>query len=142
MEAAPFLVALKRVCERLAHGNYSELDELFALAESTEAPDVVRELAEAFGSMAVQVEGREFHLSQLLEQLGEANRQLQEAQRKLASENVVLRDQVQRMQITIDQTRKDREVSEITETDYFQTLQARARDMRARHRTQIQPPEK
>jgi hypothetical protein len=73
-------------------------------------------------------------LGQLLEQLGEANRQLEEAQRKLASENVVLRDQVQRMQITIDQTRKDREVTEIIETDYFQTLQSRARDMRARHR--------
>jgi hypothetical protein len=141
MEAERFLLALKSVCERVARGNYAELDDLFALAESHDAPDVVRELAEAFGSMAVQVEGREFHLSQLLEKLGETNRQLEEAQRKLASENVVLRDQVQRMQITIDQARKDREVSEITETDYFQTLQARARDMRARHRTQAQSRE-
>lgn len=135
MDADRFLPALKSVCERVARGDYAELDELFAMAESTDAPKLVRELAEAFGSMAVQVEGREFHLSQLLEQLGEANRQLEEAQRQLASENVVLRDQVQRMQITIDQTRKDREVSEIIETDYFQTLQSRARDMRARHRS-------
>lgn len=135
MDADQFLPALKSVCERIARGDYAELDELFAMAESADAPKLVRELAEAFGSMAVQVEGREFHLSQLLEQLGEANRQLEEAQRQLASENVVLRDQVQRMQITIDQTRKDREVSEIIETDYFQTLQSRARDMRARHRS-------
>ncbi|MCK9908464.1 hypothetical protein MXD81_04950 [Microbacteriaceae bacterium K1510] len=135
MDADRFLPALKNVCERVARGDYTELDDLFALAESSDAPAVVRELAEAFGSMAVQVEGREFHLSQLLEQLGEANRQLEEAHRKLASENVVLRDQVQRMQITIDQTRKEREVTEIVESDYFQTLQSRARDMRARHRS-------
>lgn len=135
MDADRFLPALKNVCERVARGDYAGLDELFSLAESRDAPALVRELAEAFASMAVQVEGREFHLSQLLEQLGEANRQLEEAQRRLASENVVLRDQVQRMQITIDQARKDHEVSEITETDYFQTLQSRARDMRARHRS-------
>lgn len=135
MDAGQFLPALKNVCERIARGDYAELDELFAMAESADAPKLVRELAEAFASMAVQVEGREFHLGHLLEQLGEANRQLEEAQRKLASENVVLRDQVQRMQITIDQGRKDREVTEIIETDYFQTLQSRARDMRARHRS-------
>ena len=134
-QANEFLISLKRVCERIANGNYSEIDELFALTESPATPRVVRELAEAFASMAVQVEGREFHLSQLLEELGETNRQLDEAQRKLASENVVLRGRVERMQIEIDQTRKDREVTEIAETDYFQMLQSRAREMRARHRS-------
>lgn len=131
-----FLIALKSVCGRIAMGNYAELDELFALTDSPVTPPVVRDLAEAFASMAVQVEGREFHLSQLLEQLGETNRQLDEAQRKVASENVVLRHQVQRMQIEIDQTRKDREVSEIVDTDYFQNLQTRAREMRSRHRSE------
>jgi hypothetical protein len=134
-QADDFLTSLKRVCERIANGNYSEIDELFALTESPATPRVVRELAEAFASMAVQVEGREFHLSQLLEQLGETNRQLDEAQKKLASENVVLRGRVERMQIEIDQTRKDREVTEIAETDYFQMLQSRAREMRSRHRS-------
>lgn len=135
MDQDAFLLSLKRVCERLAKGHYAELDELFALTEATAAPEVVRELAEAFASMAVQVEGREFHLNQLIAELGETNRQLDEAQRRLASENVVLRDQVQRMRIEIDQSRKDLEVSEVVETDYFRTLQSRAREMRSRHRT-------
>lgn len=134
MHSDRFLAALKDVCERVARGDYANLDDLFALTGQSDAPEVVRELAEAFGSMAVQVEGREFHLSQLLQELGETNRQLEDAQRRLASENVVLRDQVQRMQIEIDQGRKEREVSEIIETDYFQTLQSRAREMRSRHR--------
>jgi hypothetical protein len=122
------------MCEQLARGDYAGLDDLFALTGRADAPEVIRELAEAFASMAVQVEGREYHLSQLLDELGESNRQLEDAQRRLASENVNLRDQVQRMQIEIDQGRKDREVSEIIETDYFQTLQSRAREMRSRHR--------
>jgi predicted transcriptional regulator len=134
MDADRFLEALKGVCERVTRGDYADLDDLFALTEQTGAPQVVRELAEAFASMAVQVEGREFHLSQLLQELGETNRQLDDAQRRLSSENVTLRDQMQRMQVEIDQGRKDREVSEIIETDYFQTLQSRAREMRSRHR--------
>lgn len=134
-DASPLLSNLKTACERVARGDYAGLDELFALSGSTTAPELIRELAESFASMAVQVEGREFHLSELLDELKETNRQLEEARRKLASENDVLRNQVQRMQIEIDQTRKDQEVSEIVDSDYFQTLQSRAREMRQRHRS-------
>jgi hypothetical protein len=46
-----------------------------------------------------------------------------------------LRGEVHRLKIEIDQSRKEEEVAEIADTEYFQTLQSRARTMRARHRT-------
>ncbi len=78
--------------------------------------------------MAVQIEAREFRLSSMLDELKESNRQLEDAQRRLSSENVTLRDQRQRLRIEIDQSRKDEEVTQIVETDYFQSLQSRARE--------------
>jgi pimeloyl-ACP methyl ester carboxylesterase/CheY-like chemotaxis protein len=41
-----------------------------------------------------------------------------------------LRDQIARLQVVIDQEKRRREVSEITDTDYFQNLRARARELR------------
>jgi hypothetical protein len=41
----------------------------------------------------------------------------------------------------IDQARKDDEVAEIADTEYFQDLQSRARSMRARHQTRDTHPE-
>jgi Mg2+ and Co2+ transporter CorA len=125
---------LKRVCERIASGQYDDLDDLFAMTSASDLPLVVNELAEAFASMTVQVEAREFRLTEMLAELNEANRQLAEAHRQISSENEVLRDQVQRMRIEIDVSRRDREVSEIAGTDYFQTLRSRAQEMRGRYR--------
>jgi pimeloyl-ACP methyl ester carboxylesterase len=42
-----------------------------------------------------------------------------------------LRDQITRLQVAIDQEKRKREVDQIAETDYFQRLQARARELRA-----------
>ena len=89
--------------------------------------------------MAVQVEAREFRLNEMLADLNEANRQLGEAHKLIASENAVLRDQVQRLRIEIDYSRRDKEVSEIAETDYFQTLRRRAQEMRGRFK--VEKPE-
>lgn len=132
--ASRFLKQLKDVCGEIAQGNYDRFDALSEITIDAEANATIAELAESFGSMVVQVEAREFRLGQMLGELQEANRQLEEARRKLHSENVILRDQVQRMKIEIDQSQKEREVSDIVGTDYFQTLQRRAREMRARHR--------
>jgi hypothetical protein len=60
---------------------------------------------------------------------------LEEAQKLLATENMTLRGEVHRLKIEIDQSRKEAEVAEIADTEYFQSLQSRARTMRARHRT-------
>jgi len=70
----------------------------------------------------------------MLDELNESNRQLAEAHKKIASENAVLRNQVQRLRIEIDTGRRDKEVTEIAETDYFQTLRSRAQEMRARNK--------
>ncbi|WP_035713551.1 hypothetical protein [Azorhizobium doebereinerae] len=128
------LARLDRVCHEIASGNYGNTDDLFALTVDPTAAPIIRELAESFGSMLVQVEAREFRLTGLIEELQEAQRQLEAANRKLASENVELTQKVHTLTIEIDRQRFKREVGEITETDYFQDLQRRARSMRARAR--------
>lgn len=133
--ASPDLFArrLRDLCGELARGDYDNIDSLFAMTADADAPETVRELAEAFGSMAVQIEAREFRLGEMLAELKEANRRLEDANRNIASENADLKTQVQRLVIEIDQTRKDREVAGIVETDYFKALQERAQAMRQRH---------
>jgi hypothetical protein len=123
---------LKVVCGRIAEGEYGDLDDLFTMTGASDIPAVISELAEAFASMAVQVEAREFRLTEMLAELNEANRQLAEAHKLIAKENEVLRDQVQRLRIEIDVARRDKEVSEIADTDYFQSLRTRAREIRER----------
>ncbi|HTJ01145.1 MAG TPA: hypothetical protein VL492_00015 [Methylovirgula sp.] len=136
-----FLADLQILCQAIARGDYDGLDSLFALTGATDVPSDIRDLAESFGSMVVQIEAREFHLSEMLSELKESNRKLAEAERKLAAENVTLRSEVTRLKIEIDQARKDDEVAEIADTEYFQDLQSRARSMRARHQTRDTHPE-
>jgi len=45
-----------------------------------------------------------------------------------------LRQQIEELRIEIDESRKARQGAEITETDYFQTLQRKARKMRGENR--------
>jgi len=133
------LEQLKIVCGRVAEGDFGDLDDLFTMTAGNDIPTVISDLAEAFASMAVQVEAREFRLTEMLAELNEANRQLAEAHRLIASENEALRDQVQRLRIEIDVARRDKEVSEIADTDYFQTLRTRAREIRDRFKGESSP---
>lgn len=133
-ETSEFQRRLRDLCGELARGDYGKIDSLFAMTIDAGAPAVLQELAEAFASMAVQIEAREYRLGEMLAELKEANRRLEEANRTVTTENVTLRSQVQRLTIEIDQTRKEREVSAIVETDYFRTLQERAQAMRQRQR--------
>ena len=50
-----------------------------------------------------------------------------------------LRMQVEELRIEIDQAKKAKQVAEITESDYFQTLQRQARAMRAQAEGPITP---
>lgn len=133
-ETTEFQRRLRDLCGELARGDYENIDSLFAMTIDAGAPAVMQELAEAFGSMAVQIEAREYRLGEMLAELKEANRRLEEANRTVTTENVTLRSQVERLTIAIDQTRKEREVSAIVETDYFRSLQERAQAMRQRQR--------
>jgi nitrate/nitrite-specific signal transduction histidine kinase len=76
--------------------------------------DELGQLARTFSRMAIEVQAREARL----------------------------KEEVQVLRIEIDEVRKQRAVAEITETDYFQKLQARAQEMRTRPRSEEMPPEK
>jgi GAF domain-containing protein len=71
--------------------------------------------------------------SLLYRQLGRANRELQrtidELQASRARERA-LRQEVQALKIEIDEAKREKQVAEITETDYFQQLRERARRIR------------
>jgi hypothetical protein len=47
-----------------------------------------------------------------------------------------LKQQVQTLKIEIDKARKEKEVAEITESEYFQNLQKQAKEMRERNQEQ------
>lgn len=126
---------LRGICGRIAQGNYAELDDLFALTANPELPPVIGELAEAFASMAVQIEAREYRLQEMLAELQESLRQLAETHRSTVSENEALRGTVEKLKIEIDHSKRDREVAEIADTDYFQMLQSRARALRERRKS-------
>ncbi len=60
----------------VSQGSYDRVDELFLLTESGSHPPLIAELAEAFGMMIVQVEGREFRLQGLVRDLEHKNAEL------------------------------------------------------------------
>lgn len=130
-----FLTQLRGLCEEVAGGDYANIDRLFAMTDAPDVPLAMREVAESFGRMAVQVEAREYRLSEMVDELKEAYRQLEEINRATARENVDLKQEVQKLRIDIDQTRKEREVNEIVDSDYFQMLQSRAKQLRERNQS-------
>ena len=74
------------------------------LSDVVERPDALGQLARVFVRMAGEVAAREAQLKQ----------------------------EIRVLRIEIDETQKARQVSEITETDYFQALQQKARALRQR----------
>ncbi len=64
--------------------------------------------------------------------LGQLARVFQRMAREVQAREQRLKTQVQELRIEIDRTREAKQVAEITETDYFQELQAKARALRAR----------
>jgi two-component system, cell cycle response regulator len=80
--------------------------ELESLDEVTRRPDELGQLAQVFQEMARQVYAREQQLQQ----------------------------EVQQLRIEIDQERRAREVSDITESEYFQQLLGKADELRKRVR--------
>jgi len=70
----PPLVDLAR---KVAGGDYRHADDLLELTRPGKYPPAIGELAEAFGMMLVQVEAREFHLEQIIEELASKNKVLE-----------------------------------------------------------------
>lgn len=131
------LAALQRldlVCRQIARGEYDRSDDLFQLTIDVHAAPVIRDLAESFGSMLVQVEARQFHLAGLVDELRALHEQLEQANRQLKHENSQLSQEVRKLTVEIDRRQFRREVGQITESEYFQELQRRARLLRTRRR--------
>ncbi|MCE0523617.1 MAG: GAF domain-containing protein [Methylacidiphilales bacterium] len=68
------------------------------------------------------------HLRQMIELLGLLAAAALESYLKIKT----LTDEIAELKIQIDEVKKERQVAEITETDYFKGLQTRAREMRAK----------
>ena len=64
--------------------------------------------------------------------LGGLARVFQRMARQIYSREQVLRQQVQELRIEIDEARKARDVAQITNSEYFQSLRQRTRDLKAR----------
>lgn len=90
-----FLDTLINLCDDLAWGRPASEDRLFALTKEGAGPKNYVRLAEAFGMMLVKVESREYHRSQLIEDLKTRNAELEEAHRLLAERNTHLMRTIQ-----------------------------------------------
>lgn len=66
------------------------------------------------------------------DELGQLARVFQNMAREVYSREERLKQQVQQLQIEIDHSKRQKQVREIVETDFFQNLQAKARVMRRR----------
>jgi len=64
------------------------------------------------------------------DELGQSARALQKMAREVFAREQRLKEQVQQLRIEIDQAKKDREVQEIVETDFFQDLKDKAGRLR------------
>lgn len=104
------ILKLTRIAERIGEGDY---DQDFATVRRTiPLRDEIDTLADVFQIMIGKVAKREENLKQ----------------------------QVADLQIQIDHSKRDEQVKEIVENDFFQSLQSKAFEMRSR-RTQPQSPE-
>lgn len=74
---------LVELSKQVARGDYSQAEDLFKLTQAGQSSEAIEELAEAFGMMMVQVEGREFRLEQLIEQLKDTNQRLEDTLQKV-----------------------------------------------------------
>lgn len=64
--------------------------------------------------------------------MGKLGRVFQQMARTVYAREERLRQQLQQLRIEIDEGKKARQVAEITETDYFQQLQEKTKELRNR----------
>jgi len=101
-----------------------ELRYLKDVARVTSAAAALEDTKFEVGMLA-DVERRE-------DELGQLARVFVRMAGEVAAREAKLRQEIHTLRIEIDETQKARQVSEITETEYFQTLQQKARALRER----------
>lgn len=126
------MASLASTCEAIAQGQFEDMDLLFGIVADEKLPGDIRELAETFAGMVVQVEAREFHAGQLIDELKETQRQLEAAQQALKKENTDLRQRLKKLDVTFDEEQAELEIREIADSEYFRDLQQRAKSLRAK----------
>ena len=62
--------------------------------------------------------------------------------REVYSREQELKKQVQQLRIEVDEAKQSKQVSEIVDSDFFQDLQAKAREMRAQRRRKLPEDQK
>jgi hypothetical protein len=95
------------------------------------------------GQAAVAVEREEFdpdqlHLEDVMQrgdELGQLARVFQRMAREVYTRVQRLKQEVMQLQIVIDESKREKQVSELTETDFFRDLSAKAKDMRRQRKT-------
>lgn len=97
------IVKLTRAADALGNDDYSQ--DFSALESDGRFSDEIVKLADVFAVMAAKVRQREQSLKR----------------------------QVEALKIEIDETKRKKQVSQISETGFFRELQAKARDMRAKY---------
>ena len=119
------------LCKEFAAGNYDKVNDLVELTKEQEQPKLIADLAESFSMMILKIEAREFRLEQIIEDLEKTKEELEIAKKKLAMENVKLKNEVHKLHIGIDHFQKAQDVVKITETDYFKSLQEKAKELKS-----------
>lgn len=74
---------LIRLTGEVSRGNYDNARQIFEFTKTDQYPELISELAEAFGMMLVQVEAREYHLEQIIEDLNQKKLELEETLSKV-----------------------------------------------------------
>jgi methyl-accepting chemotaxis protein len=95
------------------------------------------------GQAAVAVEREEFdpdqlHLEDVMQrgdELGQLARVFQRMAREVYTRVQRLKQEVMQLQIVIDESKREKQVSELTETDFFRDLSVKAKDMRRQRKT-------
>lgn len=131
-DRAKAIAGLAATCEAIANGRFEDMEQLFTILSDKAVPEDIRGLAETFAGMAVQVETREFHANQLINDLKETQRQLEAAQNALRKENTNLKQRLKKLEVKYDEAQAEEEIREIADSDYFRELQQRAQSMRSK----------
>ncbi len=131
----PAIASLARTCEAIANGRFDDVEELYDVITNEEVSNDIRALAETFSGMVVQVEAREFHANQLIADLTETRRRLEMAEARLQKENKALRNRLDKFEVSYDEAEAQVEVEQVTDTDYFRSLQSRAKVLRSKYKS-------
>jgi polyhydroxyalkanoate synthesis regulator phasin len=115
-----FVIAILAINFLLRHNVIQPIGQIAGLAHA---------LTEGLGTTQDEISHLD-DLAQRGDELGQLGRLFQKMAREVHEREERLKNQIQQMQIQIDEASKARQVAEITETEYFQQLNDKVRQLR------------